>query len=84
MKIHVYVEKEVEVDVSAEQVIEAINSLPEPDQLPALLNGINCFANFMNKVTDDHIAVMSESQRKTIGEYLEQQSKRYLPAGYIA
>lgn len=82
MKINVYVEKEVEVDVNVGQIIEAIDSLPDPDRIQMLLNGLNCFANFLKKVKEEHIVILSESQRKTIGEFLEQQSKRYLSSGH--
>lgn len=81
MKIQVYLGGKVEVDVSPAQILEAIINLPKPERTDILLSGINCFANFMIEITDEQIASLTENQRKTIGDYLAQQSKRYLPTG---
>ena len=77
MKIPVWVETEVEVDITTEQIIDAINSLPEPESQQALMKALNLFANLIRKIKDEQIVKLSEGHRKLIGEFLDQQSKRY-------
>lgn len=77
MKIPVYVETEVEVNISAEQIIDAIYSLPEPETTPALLKCLNIFANFLTKMKDEQIAILMEGQRKIVSEFLVEHAMRF-------
>lgn len=78
MEISVYIDREIKVDVCIEEIVEAIESQPEPDSTITLCNVIDCFVRFMSKIKDKQIANLTEAQRKMVGEYLAEQSKRYL------
>lgn len=78
MKIPVWVETEVEVEINAKHIVAALNDLPEPDRKDSLCSGLNSFANFLNKVSDELIMTLAIEQRRVIGEFFEQQAKRWM------
>ena len=60
MKIPVWIETEVEVDITTEQIIDAINSLPEPESQQALMKALNLFANLIVNLPEGHRKLIEE------------------------
>jgi hypothetical protein len=68
-------EQEVEVPVSIEDIVVALNE--SPDTKGACLTGLNSCAQFLKAVPDAVIAEMTPAQRDTIRSFLAQQADRY-------
>ncbi len=77
MRTSVWIEQEIEVEVSAADAVAAICALDEPDRLPMAINGISNCLGFLKRIPDALIIEMKEAQRKIIVDALEAQAARY-------
>jgi hypothetical protein len=77
MKIYKWVEfeKEIEVDVSLEEIVEAIHG--ETDNVHLCMKGINNISRFLKAIPDEVIAEMTQPQKQLICNFLSDQSNRY-------
>jgi hypothetical protein len=77
MKIYKWVEfeKELEVDVSLEEIVDAISE--ETDNVHLCIKGINNVVRFLKAIPDDIVAEMTDSQRQLIYNFFVEQSIRY-------
>ena len=66
MKVRVWIEREIEVEVTAEDAVDAILNLDEPEHLPMALRGISHCAGFLKHIPDALIAEMNDKQREII------------------
>lgn len=71
-------ETEVEVNVSAEEIAEAITQ-QDHERIGVVLQGINGCAQWLKAIPDEMIAGMNESHRKIVGDFLREQSARFMP-----
>lgn len=78
MKATVWIEKEVEVDVTAEDCMAALASLEEPERLRLAIMGMNSVLGFAKRVPDDVIAAMTDAQREIIRTVMLEQAQRYV------
>lgn len=78
MKTRVWVEHDVEVEISASDAVAAILELPEPLQVPVALNGINASYGFLKRVPDSIIVALNDKQRELIANALKEQAERYV------
>ena len=77
MRVKVWVEQEVEVDVSADDAIAALMDLGEPARLPMALSGISACHGWLKRIPDALIAEMNDKQRGIIVAAFEEQAARY-------
>ncbi len=77
----VTVEREIEVEVCAEDIARAIADDPEREK--SCLLGINNFAAFARSIPDLVIEGMTEGLRKTIAAFLQQQATRFQPKRFL-
>jgi hypothetical protein len=77
MKIYKWVEfeKEIEVDVSLEEIVDAIHG--ETDDVYLCMKGINNISRFLKAIPDEVIAEMTHPQKQSICNFLSDQSNRY-------
>lgn len=68
-------EKEMEVNICAEECASAIHE--DPLRLQTCLMGLNNCATFMKAVPDTVISEMNPAQKKSIEEFFRTQSERY-------
>ena len=77
--------QEVEVSIGADDVrcalTEAFARVPRDiDDHPHrhdITDALNSIAQFLRAMTDEHIALLTEAQRKTVREFLLSQGARY-------
>ncbi|NUP87458.1 MAG: hypothetical protein HUU30_17130 [Burkholderiaceae bacterium] len=77
MRAKVWVEHEVEVEISAGDAISALMDLDEPERLPMALSGLSACHGWMRRIPDSLIAEMNEKQRSIVVSALEDQAARY-------
>ena len=77
MKARVWVEQEVEVEVSAADVVAALGDISEPERLPMALGGISTCIGYLRRLPDALVAEMNDKQREIIVASLEEQAARY-------
>lgn len=77
MKVHKFVifEKEVSIDISAEEIASAISE--DPEQERTILLAINNFYKFMKAVPKEIIDSMSDQNRKIIYSFLLEQTEKF-------
>jgi len=77
MKITKYVcfDQEVEVDITVEEITQAINE--EPDCMKNILYGLNNIGVFLKAIPDSSILKLTDSQRKMIREFITEQVARF-------
>jgi hypothetical protein len=73
------VDKWVEIDVSAEDCINALHGLRDPERLNMAISGMSAALGFISRVPDEMIAEMKEVQRKIISDTLAKELARYMP-----
>ena len=84
MKARVWVETEVEVDVSVSDMINALCDMPEPEKLGLAISEISTCLGYLKNLPDDLVAEMNDKQREIIVAALTEQAARYKtpnPAG---
>ena len=79
MRVEVHVDQWVEIDVSAEDCINALHGLRNPERLNMAISGMSAALGFITRVPADMIAEMTEAQRKIIGDTLTKELARYMP-----
>ena len=77
MRTKVWIEQEIEVEVTAADAIAALSELPEPDRLPLALSAVSQCIGFLGRIPDEMIASMSIEQRAVITRFLDEQLARY-------
>lgn len=77
MRRRVWIEQEVEVEITAEDAVVAILELDQPERLPMALRGISYCVRFLKHIPDVLIASMKDNQREIILAALEEQAERY-------
>ena len=77
MKVRVLVEKEVEADVSLDDVMAEIADLPTPERNSQTLRMLSLCLSAVKKVPDSQIAEMSDAQRAIVVAAIEQELGRY-------
>ena len=79
MKVPVWVEfeKEVEVDVTLEQITAAIAAECNPERLNSVCRGIGDFHRFMSAVPSSVIDEMTDEQRRIISIFFKEQVQRF-------
>ena len=77
MRTIVWIEQEIEVEVSAADAVAAICELDAPERMPMALHGISHCASFLKRIPDTLIAEMNDKQRGIIVSALEEQAARY-------
>lgn len=79
MKIHkfVTVEKEIEVDISAEDISDALYA--EEDTAHHVIQGLSNFACYCGAVKPETIAELKDTQRIAIADFLRKEANRYSP-----
>ena len=78
MRLKVWVETEVEVEVSADDVVAALGDIAEPERLTFALSGISTCLTYLRKLPDAMVAEMNEKQRGIIVAALQEQTARYM------
>ena len=77
MKTRVWIEQEITVDISSDDVIEALSEFDPPDLLPAALSIISHCVGIIKRIPPALIAEMSDGHRGIIVAALEEQAARY-------
>ena len=77
MRTRVWIEQEIEVEVSAGDAIAALMDLDAPERLPMALSGINSCHSWLKRIPNTLIAEMNDKQREIILSALEAQAARY-------
>ena len=77
VKTWVNIEQEVEVDVSARDILNAFAEDEEEPALYYIQRTINNYASFCMRIPDERIAEMSPGARKTIRDWFITQADRY-------
>ena len=80
MKIKVWIETEVEADVSLGDMLAELSALPDSERQPSILSAINSAHGILKRVAVEHIAEMDDKQRGIISNALREQADRYLTA----
>jgi hypothetical protein len=75
MKVKKWVEFEKEIDVGMEDILAAIAE--DPDSRRSCLRGVNNFYMFMQAVSAEVIATMTDFERVTISKFLRDQAERF-------
>lgn len=80
MKASVWVDfsKEIEVEVSLDELFAAVKDLPEPQSVTELLTCLNRLYGFSKRVPNGIIAMLNDKQRDLIYQGLMEQAVRYL------
>lgn len=73
----VTIEKEIEVEVTAGDIIELLDGLKPDESQRALLETINTAGRIFNAIGDRRIGTLEPAQRKLISKFLAEQSKRF-------
>ena len=81
MKIHklINVETEVEVNVTAEDIANAIADCDEFDRVNIVLYGINNIGAYMKAIPDSVVAEMNDAQKQVVAKFLNDQARRFMP-----
>lgn len=77
MRTKVWVETEVEVEVSASEMIAALSDLPTPEKMGLALSGMSTCLTYIKKMPDAMLSELNEKQREIIVATLEEQAARY-------
>jgi len=77
MRTKVWVETEVEVEVSASEMIAALSDLPTPEKMGLALSGMSTCLTYIKKMPDAMLSELNEKQREIIVATLEEQVARY-------
>lgn len=79
MRVRTWVDfsKEIDVEVSLDDLFAAAKDVPEPQSVGELLTCINRLYGFSKRVPDGIIAMLNEKQRAVIANGLTEQAKRY-------
>lgn len=77
MKVRVLVEKEVEADVSLDDVMAEIAGLPDPESNGELLRLLNLCVTTVKRVPADLIAKMTDAHRKVVVDALRCEVERF-------
>lgn len=77
MRARVWIEQEVEVEVSPAAAVEALQSLPEPEQSFLAVSGINACYGYLKRIPDASIAGMTDKQREIIANGLQELAERF-------
>ena len=77
MKVKTWIDysSEIEVDVSIEDINSAL--MGEDNRYHHICNALNNFATYIKSLDEKSISQLSNSQRKTINNFLIEQSKRF-------
>lgn len=78
MKVRVRIETDAEVNVSLDDILDELNSLPNSERTGAILSAIDSACGILLRVSGERIAGMSDTQRGLIFNMLREQSDRYL------
>ncbi len=80
MKITKWVEmaQEFEIEISAEDCLFALMSLPEPDELRFAVGGVNTCIGFLQKIPNAVIERMTVGQHAAIQQALSIEMMRYI------
>ena len=79
MKKKVWIEQEIEVDISAEDMVAAICELDELDRLRVSLKGISHCIVFLREIPDELLKKIHENERRNIALALEKLIGQYKP-----
>lgn len=77
MKVRVHVEKEVDAEVSLEDVMSEIAGLPEPESNAELLRLLNLCVSAVKRVPTHLIDKMTDAQRKVVVDALRGEVERF-------
>ncbi len=77
MKVRVLVEKEVEAEVSLDDVMAEIADLPEPQRNSQTLRLLSLCISAVKRVPDNQVAEMSDAQRRIVVEALRAEVERF-------
>lgn len=68
---------EVDVSVTTEDMLDALNRLSTEQRWHIIADGLNACSQFMKAVEADSIAAMNPAQKATIRAFLMEQAERY-------
>jgi hypothetical protein len=77
MKKIVWIEQQIEVEISAEDMVESICELDAPDRLILALRGISHCIVFLREVPEDVISLVNKKDRMHIVAEIEKIHKLY-------
>lgn len=77
MKVRAFVETEVDVEVSPDDFISELSSLPDAERIPSMLSAVNTAYGILKRIPDESIAEMLDTQRETIAGALLREASRY-------
>jgi hypothetical protein len=79
MKVRVWVEQEVEADVSVAEALAELCSLPKPEQKQELLFVLNRCIAALRGCPDELLAQLEPKSRQIVADAMRQQALRYDP-----
>ena len=83
MKIKVWVETEVEKNISLDDIFEEMNVLPDSERRESILTAVNIACGVLIRISAECITEMDDKHREIILDALREQSERYIDAGKV-
>lgn len=84
MKVRVWVEQEVEADVTVRELIEEFCSMPDADSKQNLVMVLNRCVSALRNVPDATLSSLETKTRQVVADALRQQALRYDPGLALA